>query len=398
MRTIRDVAERKLCTGCGVCAYLAPDRYTMVDVLKEGRRPLPIRPVGDDSELIRACPGVGLTADRDRPELPGWGPVLGMWEGYAADEDLRHAASSGGAASALAAFCLTEKNFSGVLHTGAREDAPYLNEVKYSRTVGELLEHVGSRYAPASPAEGLGQVEAQDRPSVFIGKPCDVAASLNARRLRPELDKRLGLTIAIFCAGTPSTRGTLEMLTALGSGPESLKSVHYRGSGWPGEARAEPGTRTLTYDQSWGGILEKHRQWRCYLCADHTGEFADVSVGDPWHRPTAGDPGRSLIVARTARGLAIIEAALAAGALVAEPVPYETLPASQAGLLKVRGAVWGRTVALRAAGLPAPRYRGLPLFKFWWRLSVKDKLRSTAGTLRRIGRRELRKRSVITEE
>ncbi|GIG60847.1 coenzyme F420-reducing hydrogenase subunit beta-like protein [Longispora fulva] len=411
MRSIEDVAARKMCTGCGVCAYMAPESYRMVDVLAEGRRPLPIRPVDRgpgpeapgraprEADALRACPGVGLTAVADdRPQLDGWGPVLGMWEGYAAPESLRYAASSGGAATALAGFCLEHRGFGGVLHTGARADIPYLNEVKFSRTQAELLEHVGSRYAPASPAEGLGLVEDADAPSVFIGKPCDVAASHKARALRPGLDAKLGLTIAIFCAGTPSTRGTLELIKALGSDPEQLKSLHYRGEGWPGEARAEPGERQLSYDASWGGILEKHRQWRCYLCADHTGEFADVSVGDPWHRPTAGDPGRSLIVARTARGVEIVLAAIAAGVLVAEAVPYDRLPASQAGLLKVRGAVWGRTVALRLSGLPAPRYRGLPMFGIWLRkLTVKDKLRSTVGTVRRIGRRGLRQRSVVEE-
>ena len=40
-------------------------------------------------------------------------------------------------------------------------------------------------------------------PCVFIGKPCDVAAVENVRRLRPALDEKVGLTIAIFCAGTP---------------------------------------------------------------------------------------------------------------------------------------------------------------------------------------------------
>jgi coenzyme F420 hydrogenase subunit beta len=37
-----------------------------------------------------------------------------------------------------------------------------------------------------------------------------------ARRLQPVLDAKVGLTIAIFCAGTPSTRGTLELLRHAG--------------------------------------------------------------------------------------------------------------------------------------------------------------------------------------
>jgi hypothetical protein len=57
----------------------------------------------------------------------------------------------------------------------------------------------------------------------------------------------------------------------------------------------------ITYAEGWGRILQSERRWRCRVCADHTGAFADISVGDPWHAPPEGDTdaGRSLIVART---------------------------------------------------------------------------------------------------
>ncbi|MFD0823741.1 Coenzyme F420 hydrogenase/dehydrogenase, beta subunit C-terminal domain, partial [Micromonospora zhanjiangensis] len=223
---------------------------------------------------------------------------------------------------------------------GARADVPYLNETRLSRDPAELLAAAGSRYAPASPADRLDLVESADGPCVFIGKPCDVAATRMARRVRPALDARLGLTIALFCAGTPTTRGTLEMLRRLGiSDPTGLESVHYRGNGWPGRARArlvedQPGhERTLSYQESWGEILQQHRQWRCYLCADHTGEFADVAVGDPWYRPTGDDPGRSLVLARTERGVRLVEAAIAAGVLALDEAAPTILPASQPNLL-----------------------------------------------------------------
>ena len=40
VQSIRDVAERHLCAGCGVCAYLAPESIRMVDDLERGRRPI----------------------------------------------------------------------------------------------------------------------------------------------------------------------------------------------------------------------------------------------------------------------------------------------------------------------------------------------------------------------
>ncbi|MGH3735790.1 MAG: Coenzyme F420 hydrogenase/dehydrogenase, beta subunit C-terminal domain [Micromonosporaceae bacterium] len=406
VRSIAEVAERRLCTGCGVCAYLAPGDFTMVDVADEGRRPLPLVTIngrgGDDA--LRACPGVGLSHPPDVGGLPelreAWGPVLAVWEGHATDPAIRYAGSSGGVATALAAYCLESAGFHGVLHTVARADVPYLNGVQLSTDTDQLLAATGSRYAPASPAEGLGEIESAPGECVFIGKPCDVAAASAAAGLRPALAARLGLTIAMFCAGTPSVRGTLEMLDRMGVDPSRVTGLRYRGNGWPGEATAttDDGTEhRLTYQQSWGEVLQKHRQWRCHLCADHTGEFADVAVGDPWYEPPDGeDPGRSLVLARTERGLRMIQAAIAAGVLTLTPADPGVLPASQPNLEKGRGDVWGRVATLRLAGLPAPRYRRLPMFRLWLRLPLARKLRSTVGTLRRIRRKHLRTRATLT--
>ena len=133
------------------------------------------------------------------------------------------------------------------------------------------------------------------------------------------------------------------------------------------------------------------------MCADHTGEFADIAVGDPWYRDIGPDePGSSLIVARTERGRAFLRDALEAGAVVATEVAPDRLPASQPGLEKVRGAVWGRVVVSRLLGVPAPRYHGLPTFRVWLRsLSLGDKLRSTLGLARRVRRKGLRRRHPV---
>ncbi len=412
IRSITDVAERQLCTGCGACAFVQPDVIRMVDDLDAGRRPVVDAVDGREpstAAALAACPGVGLRQTglpaEHLEELGGaWGPVLEVWEGVAADDELRHAASSGGLASALALHMIERRGAHGVLHIRARPDAPLLNETVLSRTREQLLAAAGSRYAPASPCDRLDLIEEGPVPSVFIGKPCDVAAVARLREQRPALDERLGLTVAVFCAGTPTTRGTLEMLRSMGvEDPSQVESVRYRGNGWPGDAevvvRTPEGRRThrLTYEQSWGEVLERHRQWRCYVCVDHTGEFADIAVGDPWYRELGeGDPGRSLILVRTERGREVLHEAMAAGTVRAELVGPSTLPASQPGLLRVRGAVWGRVTTSRLVGIPAPRFEGMPTFGVWWReLTLREKLRSTLGLLRRIRRRGLRRRRKV---
>ncbi|TVO62316.1 coenzyme F420 hydrogenase [Spiribacter vilamensis] len=381
----------------------------MTDVPDAGLRPTPVDPEArtlPEGDGAAVCPGgeLGLDAsdfgtDTIADLRAGWGPVRQLWEGAAADNELRYSGSSGGAASALALYALEAEQYEGVLHIAAREDIPYLNQTVISRSRAELLARTGSRYAPASPCDGLAAIEEGEGPFVFIGKPCDVAATRKARRLRPELDRNLGLTIAFFCAGVPSTRGTLEMLEKMGvSDPSTLRSLRYRGNGWPGKATAvysDEGDGTtsaqLSYEESWGSVLTRHVQWRCRLCADHTGEFADIAVGDPWYRPVEpGEAGSSLVLARTERGRDFVLGAMTAGYLIAKPAAPDVLPRSQPNLLSVRGAVWGRIMTLRLIGAYSPSFRGLKTFRFWCsQLSPKAKLMSVVGTIKRCLKRRM---------
>lgn len=414
--SIPDVVERQLCLGCGVCAFVQPE-LRMVDLLDHGRRPVldsATPEAVDTTEALRHCPGAALAHEPDAdpgsdaadPDLfASWGPVLEVWEGYAADHDIRFAASSGGAATALALHCMDAEKMHGVLHVRSRDDRPYLNETVLSTSRDELLAATGSRYAPASPCERLDLVEDAPAPCVFVGKPCDVAATASIRRQRPRLDERLGLTVAMFCAGTPTLRGTFEMLDVLGvGGPDDVTSLRYRGNGWPGRAEAHwrdddgiDRSASLSYEESWGEILQRHRQWRCHVCADHTGEFADIAVGDPWYRAIPpGEPGRSLVLVRTERGRRILHAAMHSGALVLEPLPASRITDAQPNLLRTRGGVWGRVLASKLLRVPYPVYRNIPTFPAWWSvLTPKEKAQSVLGTVRRIVRRRLYRRAEL---
>jgi len=405
VKTIDDVVSWQLCTGCGACAYVNPERYRMVDDLRLGRRPVPMsREEWGPDQAMDVCPGhrLGHLSEEREPGMVGalrsaWGPVRAVWEGHASDPEIRFAGSSGGAATALALYCVEQDGMHGVLHIDKDPQRPYQNRTVLSTTKQDLMSATGSRYSPASPCERLDLVEDAPERCVFIGKPCDVAAVQAARRIRPRLDANLGPIIAFFCAGTPSTKGTLDLLARAGvTNPESVIDVRYRGNGWPGRWTVRfdgpdgEDERSFSYEESWG-FLERYRQWRCYICPDHTGEFADVAVGDPWYRPPqAGESGKSLILARTRAGHELVLAAARTGYLVLERSEPELLAASQPNLLKSRGRLWGQIVTLRSLGVATPRYRGMPSFPTWLTaLSWSEKVRSIGGTVQRIIRRRL---------
>lgn len=404
--SLQDIVSNRLCTGCGACALLAPAHVQMKETADENRRPQVASDLPQDLNkyLAQSCPSVAeRNTDVSSPVAQAWGPVLEVWEGYAADEEIRFKGSSGGAVTALSLAAMKSAGFAGTLHVKASLENPKLNEARISSSRDELMEGAGSRYAPASVADRLDLVADADGECAIVGKPCDIAAVNAVGKLNADVAKNTGLTISIFCAGTPSHEGTDALLAHLGKPAEAeLKSLRYRGNGWPGDMTAvwtdgagQQSAKT-SYADGWGNILQTHRQWRCMTCADHTGEVADLSVGDPWQTPSEeGGHGKSLIVVRTERGRAMLQRAVAGGYLKLAPRSPEVLFDAQPNLVATKGAVWGRRLMQRLSGRKA-----LPMrqdsFQAWLDLSLRAKAQSTLGTLKRIVKRKLyRKKTTV---
>jgi len=401
MLDVQLISAWRLCLGCGACAYICPeDKVNLVDVVEDGIRPfLNTNGCGACEACLKVCPGYEIIhqpfvgrAGLIQELTEKWGPVLEIWEGCAADPEIRFSGSSGGLATALALYCLEKEGMHGLLHIGADPSHPVKNLTVLSRDRQNLLTRTGSRYSPASPCDGLEKIEQANGPCAFIGKPCDIAGLRKAQSLSPELNKKVGVAIGIFCTGTPSTLGTLDLLSRLNVNPQEVGEIRYRGRGWPGEVTAKlkgqgvPCYR-MSYMEAWS-FLQEYRPYRCYLCPDGTSEFSDISCGDPWYREIHdGDPGYSLVLVRTAKGRRVLHRAIEAGYVSLNSADPEILENSQRRMVLKRGAIWGRLLTMKAFGIPTPRLEGFYLFKNWRELSVKEKIRSIFGTARRIMQR-----------
>ncbi len=383
--------------GCGACVPACPEKaLTMVDIRQQG-----LRPVIDSEkckkcgECLKVCPGIEIT---DHPseqtavaELSqSWGNVLEVWEGYALDSEIRYKSSSGGAVTALALYCLENEEASNVLHIGSHPELPLQNTVFLSKTRQELIARIGSRYSPAAPCEKLDWINDSQDKCVLIGKPCDIAALRKSQKQNEQLRDRISLSISIFCAGTPSTEGTYNILEKLEVDADQVEKFRYRGYGWPGMTTvkikdSDDRMEQLSYQQSWDEILSRYTQFRCRLCPDSTGQLADIACGDPWYRQIRDDEqGFSLILVRTERGREILHRAVENGYLKLERAAWDIVPKSQKALLERRRHLWGRLLTLRLMGIPVPRFVGFNLFNNWLALGIIEKIRSFCGTFKRI--------------
>ena len=408
IQTLKDVVDWGLCTGCGACYYACSRQgISLVNIEAVGIRPqFDSAACAGCTDCLAICPGysvngglvTGQVADQAEAD-PAVGPALEVWEGYAGDPEIRYQGSSGGVLSALALYCLEHENMDFALHTAMDEAKPWANQTVQSRNRRELLARTGSRYAPASPCDGLGLIEASPRPCVFIGKPCDTAAVSMLRQQRPELDRKLGLVLTFFCAGTPSTQGTLDLLKGLDFPSAEVAAVRYRGEGWPGEfkvrSQKEAPGKSLSYAESWAR-LTGYRPLRCHLCPDGLGRVADISCGDAWERLNHGpDPGRSIVVVRTRRGQEILHRARAAKYVELEPVGVSAVRVAQPNQIQRHRELLGRLLGMRLLLVPTPQFVACSLSRAWGELPFLRKVRTVLGTLRRVVLRGLWRRRPI---
>src|ERR1700730_16073425 len=154
---VQHVAEWRLCLGCGACVDVCPERkIRLLDFVEEGIRPIvDIDQCTGCSECLKVCPAVEndhVEINRRpgiMPELTEYcGPVLEIWEGHAADPEIRFSGASGGGITALSLYCLEREAMYGALHIGMDPEKPMRNKTKMSRTRAELMANTGSRYAP----------------------------------------------------------------------------------------------------------------------------------------------------------------------------------------------------------------------------------------------------------
>jgi coenzyme F420 hydrogenase subunit beta len=396
--TIRKIVDGGMCHGCGACAgALGPDKIRMEMSPPGYLRPVVVDPLDPADEAIveQVCSGQSLRQETNgRPYDPVWGPITGIGAGHSTDNHIRYRGSSGGTITAILIHLLESGGIDFVLQTRADPHNPIGNITTASSTREDILAAAGSRYAPSAPLEELDEYLRDGKRFAFVGKPCDIASLRMMALLDPRIDRQIPFMLSFFCAGVPSRAGALAVVHELGVRELDLATFDYRGRGWPGLARAtrHDGTEaSMDYHSSWGSILNRHLQFRCKICPEGIGEFADIACADAWYGAN-GYPdfterdGRSLIVARTERGRALLDDLKAANVVSLEPLDLTELRLMQPYQYDRRRAILARLAALALRGRAVPSYRGLRLWILALRSSPLWLARNFLGTFRRVHR------------
>ncbi|MGB5666703.1 MAG: Coenzyme F420 hydrogenase/dehydrogenase, beta subunit C-terminal domain, partial [Maribacter sp.] len=200
---------------------------------------------------------------------------------------------------------------------------------------------------------------------------------------------------SFMCAGIPSQIATSKIIEQFKIKEKDVVSLRYRGEGWPGYFKVEDSKNNvhkMTYNESWGTVLNKHLQFRCKICADGTGEFADITCADAWETSENGYPsfeekkGISLVITRNNNGKKLLEDVVKSGYIT---MSGKNFTSSEIGKMQPyqkqrKQNLIARLAALRLVGRSTPRYNRRRLLRAAIKENPLRLVKNFSGMLKRI--------------
>ena len=397
------IAEQGMCIGCGLCQSVAGSDVIAVAKTTVGtERPVVVGDLQHDvvDTIYDVCPGIrvdGLPVrlvDRGTRIDNVWGPWRRIVRAWATDPLVRFEGSTGGVLTALGQYLLASGRADFILHARASATEPTFGERTLSFTEAEVLEAAGSRYGPTAPLIDVTDVLEHGRPFAFIGKPCDIAALRNWARHDPRVDELVRYWLTPVCGGFMPPVGMKAFLERYGIDEEQVTGFRYRGRGCPGPTEVATVTQIheMHYLDFWGedeSMWVLH--WRCKICPDGIGESADIAAADTWpggsprRDETDDDPGTNAVIARTAAGAELLEAAAREGALTIEyDIAPDDLSIYQPHQMRKKYAVAARHRGLEDEGRIVPVTNRLRVDALAADMPIEFIERQRAGTRERI--------------
>ena len=314
--SVQQVYDDGLCMQCGTCAPLcAAGAIALEWDLRTGYR-VAVSPdlCTDCGACLEVCPGPGIdfgagawwrerNAGADSRDFLG--PWRSLWFGWASDPRMRHEGASGGVATALLAGALESGAADAVLAVGLDPHNPLSATGILCHTPQEVAACRGSKYNVVAVNTLLRYALDEPGRYVLVGLPCHIQGLRLAQRRSRRLRERVVLALGIFCGLTNEPHATEVATRQAGLDTAELRSVRYRGPGWPGGMHLESRdglVRYRDYPDYYDRYLSALVPPRCRICPDALAELADVSVGDAWLARFDGSDGVSDLVVRTPAG------------------------------------------------------------------------------------------------
>ncbi len=352
-KNIKDVVSHDLCVGCGICVDTCA--FKAISVNERHGRNMPSVDSGkciNCGECRLSCPGIGvnLAAMSSRlynretntkvfhDDMLGYYTSLNM--GWCNNPDIRLHGASGGIVTGLLVYMLEKHIIDGAVVTSFREDNPLRPQTYIARTREDIFKGRSSKYCAVSMAGIISDLKKAEGKYAIVGLPCHIQAIRKYAERHKRFSSKIFTYIAIYCSINKTYLSLDYTLRRYNMKHNDIKFFCYRDDGCMGYMKIEDKYNYVIKESFENYFIPMHGFFnisRCNLCVDHTGELADVCVGDVKEDDDYTQTiGESSFIVRNNKMQKIINEAVAAGWLYVEPLPIEVLKRRQLYMRKFK--------------------------------------------------------------
>lgn len=188
-----------------------------------------------------------------------------------------------------------------------------------------------------------------------MGLPCDLRKLQKICHKDRALAEKIELTIGLFC-GHNSKKELMERVLHTKKIPlENVENICFRKGLWRGQTHVMlKNGREITFPfKHFSTYQNMHilSAEKCFYCADHTAETADIAAGDIWVSEMKKQPIKhSVFISRTERGDAHLLGAINDRTITCEGIDIERVFQSNKRALIYHKAIRARALVGRIAG------------------------------------------------
>lgn len=296
--TMKTVCKIDQCTGCAACVDVCnKGAINIVDNIRTYNAIINPDLCVKCGLCERICPNNSLVATQH---------PIAWYQGWATNEQVRMASSSGGVATAIALEFVKSK---GVVCSCTFKDGKFIFDFAY--TVDEIKKFTGSKYVKSTPNgiyKKLKELLKANTKVLVIGLPCQIAAVKHVIGNNPLL-----YTIDLICHGTPSPKILEMFLNEKGCPITKIADIRFRkktdyflSNGIkPIELPSVMDMYTYLFLKS---VSYTENCYSCYYAS--LNRVSDITLGDSWGTLLSADEvkkGISLILCQTEYGKSILE-------------------------------------------------------------------------------------------
>jgi len=340
------MVNSNLCTGCGTCAGICPNKALEMEMTHDSRYIPKI--VSNKCQGCYLCTKVCPASNENYKELNQFifnkipdnkltGNIINCYKGYSTNQMIRWNATSGGLITSLLLFLLKKQLIDGALLTRINEDNPLKAEPFIARTAHDILLAMGSKYVPVPLNQLLNKIIFEDGRFAVVGLSCHIQGIRRAELKISDLREKIAYHFGIVCSRTMSFHGVNYILNKIGISVSEIAELKYRGDGWPSGIKIllKDGRQKFLPNQGslWSEIFGAYFfvPFYCTLCHDDLNEYSDISFADAWLPEIIREDknGTSIAITRTCKGEKLIEDALFNGEVKVATLSMEDLIKSQ---------------------------------------------------------------------